>query len=176
MTPSTTQSNGLPPEDIDLVAPWLVADKVRWIAGIAAGLFAGIVALGFAGVLASAGGMEFWFPTKLMGTWIVGAAATEIGPNSSGVLAGLVVVEALAAFWGLVYAHFVKTESLGALLAMGLVWGVFGWIFHWNLYFHSIRTIMASNVSAGAAFPVFLVWGLALTSVSFFDRALRGGR
>jgi hypothetical protein len=37
---------GLPVEDIDLVATWLDADKVRFAAGIAAGLFAGLVALG----------------------------------------------------------------------------------------------------------------------------------
>lgn len=173
---NNSELNDLPIEDIDMIATWLVADKVRWLAGIAAGLFAGVVALGFAGVLATAGGMEFWFPVKLMGTWIVGSAGTEIGPNYGNIFAGLVVVEALAAFWGFVYAHFIKTNSLGALLVMGLVWGVFGWIFHWNLFFHSVRTILASNVSPAAAFPVFLVYGLTLTSVAFFDRAFRGGR
>lgn len=169
-----TNTHDLPVEDINLVATWLEADKVRWAAGIAAGLFAGLVALGFAGILAMAGGMEFWFPVKLMGTAIIGPYATELGPNFSGIFAGLVLVEVLGAFWGFVYAHFVKTSSLGALLAMGLVWGVFGWIFHWNLYFHSIKTILASNVSPAAAFPVFLAYGLSLTSVAFFDRAFRG--
>jgi hypothetical protein len=171
-----TNTRDLPIEDVNLVETWLQADKVRWAAGIFAGLFAGIVALGFAGVLASAGGMEFLFPVKLMGTAIVGASATEYGPNPSGVIAGLLLVEALAAFWGFVYAHFVKTNSLGALLAMGLVWGAFGWIFHWNLYFHSIKTILASEVSAGAAFPVFMAYGVSLTSVAFFDRIFRGSR
>jgi hypothetical protein len=109
-----------------------------------------------------------------MGTAILGPTATEIGTNMNGVFAGLFLVEALAAFWGFVYAHFVKTNSLGALLAMGLVWGVFGWIFHWNLYFHSIKTILYAQVSPGAAFPVFLAYGLSLTSVAFFDRAFRG--
>jgi hypothetical protein len=169
-------SHDLPPEDIDLVATWLVTDKARWAAGVAAGLFAGLLAMGFAGVLAVAGGMEFMFPVKLMGTAIVGPSATELGAHLGAVLAGLVVVEALAAFWGFVYAHFVKTNALGSLLAMGLVWGVFGWIFHWNLYFHSIKSILASNVSPGAAFPVFLIYGLSLTSVAFFDRAFKGGR
>jgi hypothetical protein len=169
-------SQGLPPEDIDLVATWLVADKSRWIAGIAAGLFAGLVALGFAGVLAVAGGMEFLFPTKLMGSTILGPSATELGAHLSAVLVGLLFTEVLAAFWGFVYAHFIKTNALGALLAMGVVWGVFGWIFHWNLYFHSIKSILAANISPAAAFPVFLVWGLSLTSVAFFDRAFRGRR
>lgn len=166
-------SHGLPPEDIDLVATWLVADKTRWIAGVAAGLFAGLVALSFAGVLALTGGMEFLFPVKLMASAILGPYATELGAHPRAVIAGLVFTEALAALWGFVYAHFIKTNALGALLAMGLVWGVFGWIFHWNLYFHSIKPILAANISPAAAFPVFLVWGLSLTSVAFFDRALR---
>jgi hypothetical protein len=168
-----TDAHGLPVEDIDLVATWLVADKTRWAAGIAAGLFAGLVALAFAGVLAIAGGTEFWFPVKLMGTWVTGPSGTEFGPHLGNIFAGLVIVELLSTFWGFVYGHFVKTNSLGALLAMGLVWGIFGWIFHWNLYFHSIRTILASNVSAATALPIFIVWGLSLTSVAFFDRALR---
>jgi hypothetical protein len=169
-------SHGLPPEDIDLVATWLVADKARWMAGIAAGLLAGLLAMGFAGVLSVAGGMEFTFPLKLMGSAILGPHATELGPNLGAVITGLLLVEALAAFWGFVYAHFVKTNVLGSLLAMGLVWGVFGWIFHWNLYFHSIKTILTANISAAAAFPVFLVYGLSLTTVAFFDRAFKGGR
>jgi hypothetical protein len=173
VTTDTRDLHDLPPEDINLVALWLDADKVRFAAGIAAGLFAGLVALAFAGVLAAAGGMEFTFPTKLMGTWIVGASGTEVGANLGHVLAGVAVVEVLSAFWGFVYAHFVKTNSLGALLAMGLVWGVFGWIFHWNLYFHSIRTILASNVGPGAPLLVFVVWGVSLTCVAFFDRAFR---
>lgn len=169
-----TQQNGLPVEDVDLVAGWLVADKTRWAAGIAAGLFAGVVALGLAGVLAVSGGMEFWFPIKLMATPIVGSAATEYGFNVGSIVAGLIFVEALAAFWGFVYSHFVKTDSLGALLAMGVVWALFGWIFHWNLYFASFRTVYAAHVSSGAAFPVFLAYGVSLTSVAFFDRAFRG--
>lgn len=173
MTTTSTHTHGLPPEDTDIVAGWLIADKTRWIAGVMAGLFAGLVALGFAGVLAIAGGLEFWFPIKIMGSWILGASATELGFKLGAIIAGLVIVEALSAFWGAVYAHFVKTDSLGSLLAMGVVWGTFGWIFHWNLYFHSIKPILAANISPGAVFPVFMVWGMALTVVSFFDRAMR---
>jgi hypothetical protein len=58
---------------------------------------------------------------------------------------------------------------------MGLVWAVFAWIFHWNLYFHSIRTILASHVGPAAPLLVLAVWGVSLTSVAFFDRAFRKG-
>jgi hypothetical protein len=163
-------------EEFNLVETWLRVDRVRWIAGVMAGLFAGLVAIGLGGVLAAVSGLEFWFPIKLMATIVLGAQATEVGMILPAILTGLVVFEALCAFWGFVYGHFVKTNSLGPLLAMGVVWGLLAWIFNWNLFMHSIRTIVAADVSPGATFPVCMTYGVALTSIAFFDRALRGSR
>lgn len=160
--------------DINIVELWLRRDNARWMAGIAAGIVAGLVALVFAMVLSSIGGREFFFPAKLMATSILGAQATEFNAGFGTVLAGLIVYEALCAFFGFVFAHFTATNSLPALLGVGLAWGAFSWIFIWNLFLQSFSTFLNAGVGSGAVFFVCMVYGVALTSVAFFDRALRG--
>jgi hypothetical protein len=166
-------THGLPPEDIDLVATWLDADKTRWVAGLIAGLFAGVMALAVAGVLAAAGGMQFLYPVKLMATWVLGYGATDIAGGMGPVVIGFIVFEAVSAWWGFIYAHFVKTNNLGSLLAMGAVFGFFSWVFEWNLFLHAVKPILYSGVGPAPAFLVCMVYGVSLTSVAFFDRALR---
>ncbi|MGK5085558.1 hypothetical protein WDW37_19900 [Bdellovibrionota bacterium FG-1] len=173
-SPISTQDQALPPEDIDLVATWLVADRVRWAAGIAAGLFAGFLAMAVAAVVAVASGMEFVYPAKLMATAILGWEATDYSSGISTVLVGFGLFEVASAFWGFIYAHFVKTNALGSLLAMGAVWGFFSWVFEWNLFLHSVKPILYSGVGPGVAFLICMTYGVALTSVAFFDRVFRG--
>lgn len=160
--------------EVNLVEIWLRRDPVRWIAGALAGLFAGLIALAFAMVLSSAAGGDFWFPAKILGTILVGPFATEYGLNWSSILSGVLVLEAMGLFWGVVYAHMTGTNSLQALLPIGLVWGIFSWIFIWNLFLQSFQPLHAAGVASSVALFVCLVYGLSLTSVSFFDRALRG--
>lgn len=163
-------------EDFNLVEGWLTPDVPRWIAGAMAGLFAGLVALGLAMVMAAVSGMEFWFPAKLMATTVLGSSATELGPHMGPILLGVALFEVLCAFWGFVYAQFVRSNQLGALLAMGVVWGLFSWIFIWNLFMHSFQTIMVADVSPATVFPICMAYGVSLTAVAFFDRAMRGSR
>ena len=173
-TQSTLINDGLPPEDINLVATWLVADKTRWAAGILAGLFAGVVALAFAGVMAAASGSEFLYPIKLMATPVLGYDATDLRSGAGSVIVGLALFEIVSAFWGFIYAHFIKTNALGSLLAMGAVWGFFSWVFEWNLFLHAVKPILYSGVGAAPVFFVCMVYGVSLTSVAFFHRALGG--
>jgi vacuolar-type H+-ATPase subunit I/STV1 len=173
MQSSRAAETGLPPEDIDLVATWLDADRVRFAAGISAGLLAGILALAVAGVMSVAGGQQFTYPAKLMATFLLGWDATDLNAGIGTVLTGFVIFEVVSAFWGFIYGHFVKTNNLGSLLAMGAVFGFFSWVFEWNLFLHSVRPILYSGVGAGPAFLVCMVYGVALTSVAFFDRAFR---
>jgi hypothetical protein len=163
-------------EDFNLVALWLRTDAKRWLAGILAGAFAGAVALGVAMAISAMSGREFWYAAKLLGTAILGPFATEVGLHMDAVLAGFVVMEAICIFWGLVYAHFTQTNQLGPLLAMGVVWGLFSWIFIWNLFLPAFQTIYAAHISPAAAFPICLAYGISMTSVAFFDRMVRGGR
>lgn len=167
---STTESG-----EFDIVEVWLRKDPKRWIAGALAGLFATVVMLAFAMVLYAALGMEAWFPVKMAALPFLGNAATEFGMNAGAIICGFLAHAALGVILGMIFAHFTGTNSLPALLGMGFVWGVFSWIFVHNLFIQSFTAIKASHLSPGTNFFVTLVFGLALTSVAFFDRALRGG-
>lgn len=157
----------------NLVEIWLRRDPVRWIAGILGGLFAGAVAMAVAMALASSSGLEPTFPAKLMGTIVLGPEATEIG-QSQGMIAGVAIFELICLFWGFVYAHFTGTNKLSALLPMGLVWGVFSWIFIWNLFMQSILPIRAAQIPTAAALLICVTYGVSLASVSIFDGIFRG--
>ena len=156
----------------NLVENWLRRDPVRWISGGLAGLLAAVVAIGFAMILASTAGLETWFPLKLIGSIVLGPVATDIN-LAQGAVAGGILFVLTCIFLGSVFAHFVYTNALKGLLAMGLVWGLFSWIFIWNLYMQSFNTILAAQVSSAAAFPICVLFGLTLASVSGFDRMIR---
>ncbi len=163
-------------KDTDIVAIWLKKDPKRWLAGALAGVFAGLMALIFASVLASLAGYEFWFAGKILAIPFLGGAATELGLSGAGFksfLIGVLAFETLAAFWGVIYAHFTGTNALGPLLGMGLTWGAFSWIFLNNLFSPSFFEIRALAIPNSAAFFVWMVYGVALTSVAYFDRAVR---
>ncbi len=163
-------------QEIRIVEKWLQRDTVRWIAGALAGLFAGAVAMAFAMYMASSADMESWLPVKLFATICLGAKATEYGMNTTYVMTGLFILGGLFAFWGVIYAHFTYTNDLLSLLGMGLAWGAFTWIFNWNLFLQSFLEIRSAGIPSSAAFAVCMMYGIALASVGFFDRALRGGK
>lgn len=159
--------------EFNLVEMWLRFDKTRWIAGFFASIVATALAIGLAMVLSQMGGLECWFPVKLMATTLLGASATEIGPHMSPILVGTGVIFAICLFWGLLFAHFTGTNSLKALLPLGAVWGLFAWIFLWNLFIQSFRPIFAARIPSGPVFPICMAYGLGLASVALFDRAFR---
>ncbi len=161
--------------EYNLVEIWLRRDPTRWIAGVIGGLFAGVVATVVAMLIAQSAGYEMWLPVKLMGTTLLGSSATEIGA-AAGITAGATVIAGISVFFGFVFAHFTGTNSIGALLSMGLVWGVFSWIFIWNLFLQSFKPIYAARIPSGAAFPVCLAYGLALAVIAVIDPVLRGSK
>lgn len=159
--------------EMNLVDKWSRVDPTRWIAGVMAGILAMAIAMVLAGIFSTAGGMGFLFPLKLMATPILGASATEFASGAGSVIVGGIVLAMIGGFWGFVYSHFVFTNSLSALLPMGLVWAVYLWIFNWNLYLQSFRTISVTELPRSLVFFVCVAYGLSLCSVTFFDRALR---
>ncbi len=169
----SSSSNSSDDNDMDLVAVWLKKDPRRWIAGILAGVFAGILMLAFAALLSSMAGHEPLFAVKLGALPFLGNVSTDFA-SSGAVVVGFIAIEVLAAFLGLVYAHFTGTNALAPLLGVGIVWGIFGWIFISNLFIQSFQSVKAAHISSGASFFAWMVFGVALTSVSFFDRMLRG--
>ena len=162
-------------EDLNLVEIWLRRDPIRWIAGILAGLFAGVVMLVFAMLLSKVGGAEFWLPVKIAALPILGAKATETGFNVGSLAVGFIFAEVLCASLGLAYAHFTGAgASMQALLGASFTWGAFSWVFIICLFLQSVYAVQYMEIPRGPAFFVMMVFGLALASVTFFDRMLRG--
>lgn len=159
--------------DLNIVAIWLRKDPKRWVAGILAGLLAGAIAAGVSAVISVMGGYQALFAVKLLATPILGPGATDVASGMVAIVTGVIVWEAICAFFGFVFAHFTGTNSLGALLPMGLVWAAFSWVFLWNLFFQSWRPIFVAQISAWVVMPVCLAYGLSLSSVAFFDRMFR---
>jgi hypothetical protein len=158
--------------EFNLVEMWLRKDPVRWVAGALAGLFAGAVAMGAAIFIASSVGLEPLFPAKLLGTILEGPGATEIGIDY-GAQVGIAFYSILCMVLGAVFSHFVGSNKMSALIPMGLAWAAFSWIFIWNLFFQSFRTIFNAGVSSGPMFLICIIFGLSLSSVRLFDRVLR---
>jgi hypothetical protein len=159
-------------EDINIVENWLRCDPKRWAAGVISGIVSIWVAFALGGALAASSGLQSTFPVKLIGTIIVGPRATDYH-LAQGLIAGAILVTLLGAFLGFLYAHFVYSNSLKALLPMGLVWGLFSWIFIWNLFMQSFKLIFAAQVPSNGAMPVCLAFGLGLSCIKIVDKAIR---
>lgn len=177
-SPTRSVSTSVDPDDvdIDLVVHWTRADIPRWVAGALAGVLAAMIALAFASVFSAAVGKEFWFAAKLMATPFLGASATAYGVHLLAISVGTLFFLALGSVLGFAFAHFVFTNHVPSLLAMGMVWAAFSWVFIWNLFFQSIRPLHFMAVPPSAAIPVCVVFGISLVSVGFFDRIVRRGK
>jgi hypothetical protein len=172
MSSHSTTNSASESNDFNLVAAWLRFDIRRVIAGGFAGAFAGIVALVFAMVLATKFGYEIWYPVKIAAVPFLGAAAMDYG-NMQGLIVGLMVHLALSATLGKIYGHFSIFSEFLPLLALGLVWGVFSWIFISCLFVQAFTEVFALNLSMGAAFFVNMVYGIALSSLTIFNKMLK---
>ena len=161
-------------EEVKLVEMWLRKDPVRWVAGAMAGAFAGLVMIAAAMVILRILGMEAWTPIKVAAIPFLGSSALETGLVAKSLLTGFIVHEGLCIVLGIAYAHLTGTNSLGALLGVGLTWGAFSWVFINNLFSPSFRDVMVAQVPQGAAFFYCMIFGISLSSGAFFDRMLRG--
>lgn len=160
-------------DDMDLVATWLKKDPTRWTAGALGGFTAGLVMMIVAGMFAILGGKEFLFPVKFAAVPVLGATATEFGFHIGALLTGFIVHSVISMFLGAIYAHFTSTNRKDALLAAGLSWGLFGWIFILNLFVQSFSDINAIGVPRGPGLFAHIAWGLALATTGFYDQMLR---
>jgi hypothetical protein len=175
----TTKTQGMSAEDIandvNVVALWTSVDKTRWVAGIVSGWIAAAIAMSVGGIISTSHGYEFLFPVKLLGAALLGPSATAYG-STSGLVAGLIVTGLILGVWGFVYGHFVRSNSLYAMLGMGFTWGTFLWIFDWNLLLKSVKAISAAEIPSGAAFAVCMAYGFGMSVISVVDPILRGNK
>lgn len=171
-TQAQTQAHELEEGEMNLVAEWLRVDPTRWIAGAIAGVFAGVMMLALGMVFATAFGQEAMYPFKVAAVPFLGGHATDL-TNGSAIFIGLLAQSFFSGIWGVIFSHFVFTNSRAPLLAMGLVWGIFNWIFVHNLFMRAFPDYLALDISSGVTIFCDLFWGISLTSVAVFDRMLR---
>lgn len=157
--------------DINLVEKWITLDKSRLKAGVMAGLTAGVIALVVAAIGSVLGGGEPWIAFKAAASLVLGTSARDFGFHAGVIGTGFVVFEAVAVFFGLAYAHFVRTNAVPALFGMGLTWGAFSWVFIHNLLTPAWRAeYFVDQISPGSAFFFWMAYGLGLMSIRIFDR------
>ncbi|MEK7690218.1 MAG: hypothetical protein AAB425_04280 [Bdellovibrionota bacterium] len=160
--------------DENIVEVWLRRDPVRWMAGLAGGLLSGLVMLLAAMISAKVAQVDALFPIKVAAVPLLGAGATEFAAKGSVLAVGLFTHLFLCAVLGVVFAHFTgAVRTVKGLLGYGLVWGVFAWIFIFNLFVQAFTEIFALQLPSGLALPIHLLFGLTLASVAWFDQMFR---
>lgn len=163
-------------EDPNIVSMWLQIKPRRWVAGVVAGVVAGFVfhAVGF--VLSSMGRLDPLFSVKVAALPVLGSRALDLGASGIAIITGLVMTGIVTGILGLAFAHFTLSNRIRTLLAMGVVWGVFGWIFIMNLFIQSFHDVSALRLSNGATFAACLGFGIGLVSLAATDRIFGGTR
>lgn len=161
--------------DVNMVSLWLVPDKTRWVAGIISGWIAAVIAMSVGGIFSVTHGLQFLFPWKLMGTILLGRTATDY-TSTAGLIAGIFMTLLILGFWGFVYGQFVRWNTRWAFFGMGFTWGMFLWVFNWNLMLHSFKDISAANVPPGPALAVCLAYGWSMSIIGIIDPLFKGKR
>jgi hypothetical protein len=161
--------------ELNIVEILLRKDPARWIAGAMAGLLACVSMFIFVGFMSKTfGSGDFMYLPKLFAIPLIGSSALNFASNTSTLLTGFITLFCLGGFLGAVYSHVTGTNKIGPLFGMGLTWGFFSWVFISNLFSPSFRDIFAAEVHSGGAFFAWMVFGVTLVSVSFFDKIVRG--
>jgi hypothetical protein len=155
--------------EYNLVEMWTDIRPARLRAGVFAGIFAGIVALIFGAIFCTIKGLDPTIPMRFMGLPYIGNEAMAFG-GMKGLIVGLSAYFGLAIFLGVLYAHFTGVNNKKGLFGMGLTWGAFGWIFITCLFMPANRDYFAAEISRGVMFFGWLVYGLSLMSVAWFDK------
>jgi hypothetical protein len=155
--------------EYNLLNMWAVIRAARWKAGALAGVFAGVVTLVVGAIFCAIKGMDPTIPMRIMGLPYIGNAAMAFG-SMYGILVGLIGFFSLTVFLGVAYAHFTGVNNKKALFGMGLTWGAYGWIFITCLFMPANRDYFAAEIPRGVMFFAWLVFGLSLMSVAWFDK------
>ncbi len=156
-----------------IVESWLKVDLVHWGAGALAGSAAAILAAIVGGFISLLGGYELVFPFKLFAGLFLGPTALAYDSGFLSIFVGIAFLTLLGAFLGFVFSHFTRTNNIKALIPMGCVWGIFSWIFIWNLFLPSFQTFYAVHLPSGPAFLVCVLFGALLAMTSKLDALLR---
>lgn len=155
--------------EFPVVDLWSKLRASRIIAGIFAGIFAGVMMQIFGMIYCAIKGMDILAPTKIAAIPFLGGAAMAYG-SASGVIVGLIVFFLLSSVLGAVYAHFTGINNCKGLFGVGLTWAAFSWVFITCLFMPSFHDYAAADIPRGVMFFAWIVFGLSLMSVQWFDK------
>ncbi len=156
--------------EYNVVALWTQFRGARLRAGVLAGFLAGLMMQLFGVLMCAINGDDLAKPFKIAALPILGRDALAYG-SVSGLVVGIIAFYILFGFLGMVYAHFTGTNHKGNLFGMGLTWGAFGWVFITCLFSPSFRSYFEADIPRGTMFFAWMVYGLSLQSVAWFDPA-----
>ena len=157
------------PGEYNVVALWTRFRSERIRAGVFAGFFAGAMMLVFGMIYSAFKGMDITTPFRISALPILGNTAMAYG-SAAGIVVGLMVFFTLAVVLGTTYAHFTGTNHRGNRFGIGLTWGAYGWIFITCLFCPAFRSYDEANIPRGPMFFAWIVFGLSLMSVAWFDK------
>lgn len=156
-----------------MVAYWEKIDHYRLLAGALTGLIGGIITVFIALFLSAYWGLESLYPIKLFATICMGSSATELGDRTDVLLTGGLVIFGLFSILGLIFSHFVFARSIFGLFWMGIVWGIFSWIFIWNLFLQAFKPILNSGVNSSSVLLLCLIYGSSLLMLKWIEPLVR---
>ena len=157
------------PGEYSLVAMWCAPRRARLIGGLLAGAFAGTMMLLFGMIYCAATGNDIMAPMKISAIPFLGGDALAYG-SVPGLVVGTIAFYTVMSLLGMAYGHLTGINSRKGLFGVGLTWGAFGWVFINNLFLPAFRPYLAAGIPRGVMFFAWMVYGLSLMSVMWFDR------
>ena len=157
------------PGEYRVVEMWSQPRLARLRAGAMAGIVAGVAMLLFGMIYCLIRGIDVMAPMKISALPFLGNPAMAYG-SASGLAVGLIAFFSMASVSGMVYAHFTGVNNRKGLLGVGITWAAFSWVFLSCLFLPANRAYYAADIPKGVMFFAWIVFGLSLSSVAWFDK------
>jgi hypothetical protein len=155
--------------EFNLAAMWSTFRPARIRAGAMAGIFAGIIMQIYGVIYHAVKGDELIKGMKIAALPILGNSALTYGIGA-GLIVGLIAFFVLAMILGMAYAHFTGVNNKKGLFGISLTWAAFSWVFITCLFSPSFRSYYEADISRGGMFFGWIIFGLSLMSVAWFDK------
>lgn len=155
--------------EYNLAEMWATFRGARIRAGVMAGIFAGIMMQIYGIIYHAVAGDDLLKGMKIAALPVLGNSALTYGVGA-GLFVGLAMFFLLTIVLGVAYAHFTGVNNKKGLFGIGLTWAAFSWVFITCLFSPSFRSYHEAEISRGGMFFAWIVFGLSLMSVAWFDR------